>query len=329
SNTFRCWVCPNFHGTVIHLVMMARGCTFEEAVQYLAARAGMQVPHRPERRGPPPRRVAPSEAGALADAAPSPPSPGTSHPSLRLLPTPPPEPPPIDDERLHTLFSFFLRWCDRPAPSHYLVRRRGISLETVQRMRIVQVQDPTAIALRLRREFPMEELLASGLFNRRGFVFQFHPVVFPFLRRERVCYLQGRRLDGREPKYLSISRPIPCLYNHDVLDALPPGSGVILSEGVIDTLTWIDWGVPAVGILGIGAFKEEWVDALKPFRVFLCLDADEPGQRVARQLQRRLSAAGVPARLVALPEGIKDVNQLAVERPDLVRGFHRHLSGGG
>ena len=41
----------------------------------------------------------------------------------------------------------------------------------------------------------------------------------------------------------------------------------------------------AVGILGVGAFKEEWIEALRPFRVLLCLDADEPGQRLARQLR--------------------------------------------
>ncbi|MBI3946891.1 MAG: hypothetical protein HY321_13290, partial [Armatimonadetes bacterium] len=44
ANTFRCWVCPEVHGSVIDLVMMVRGVSREEAVRTLAARAGLPLP---------------------------------------------------------------------------------------------------------------------------------------------------------------------------------------------------------------------------------------------------------------------------------------------
>ena len=141
-------------------------------------------------------------------------------------------------------------------------------------------------------------------------------MIFPFVWREQVRFLQGRRVDAREPKYLSVRRPIPCLYNHDLLDTLAPGEPVVLCEGVIDTLTWLDQGVAAVGILGVGTFKPEWLAALRPFRVLLALDADEPGMRAARALRERFAAAGQSVRQVRLPPGVKDVNELFVNHPE-------------
>ena len=162
---------------------------------------------------------------------------------------------------------------------------------------------------RLRDDYAEEELRASGLFNERGLIFYRHPIVFPFYHQGKACFLQGRRVDGREPKYLSVRRPICCLYNHDILATLSPGDAVVLSEGVIDTLTWLEYGVPAVGILGVGCFKSEWIPKFRDRRVLICLDNDEPGQRAARDLRQRFIAAGQQAFLVTLPR-VKDINEL-------------------
>lgn len=302
DNTFRCWVCADVRGSVIDLVMLARGLPRGEAVAYLAARVGLSLPER--RSGPPRRAPGRVRVGTAADT----PAPQAA----------PPPPPAVDDERAHEIFSAFLRWCDRPSQRGYLTRARGISRATLDRMRVVWVHDPAGIERRLRDRFSEEELVGSGLFSQWGLLFRQHRIVFPFLRRERVVFLQGRRTDSGEPKYLSIRRAIPCLYNHDVLAALPPGSPVLLCEGVLDTLTWLDHDAVAVGILGVGAFKHEWIEALRPFRVLLCLDNDEPGARLARSLLTRFHAAGLRAQIVALPEGVKDINQLFVAHPHLL-----------
>jgi len=231
---------------------------------------------------------------------------------------PPPAPEPqLEPEQIARIYSRFLFWCDRIGENNYLTRRRGISRETADRMGIVWVHDAVSIEKRLRDDYAEEELRASGLFNERGLIFRRHPIVFPFYHQGKACFLQGRRVDGREPKYLSVRRPICCLYNHDILATLSPGDAVVLSEGVIDTLTWLEYGVPAVGILGVGCFKSEWIPKFRDRRVLICLDNDEPGQRAARDLRQRFVAAGQQAFLVTLPEGVKDINELFLEYPRL------------
>lgn len=304
TNTFRCWVCPDVWGNVVDLVVLARGCAREDAIAYLAARAGLPLP---ERRGGPPfpeRRRVERHTGVALPAPDRPPAAPVS------------AEPPLPEERVDRIYRSFLQWCDRPSPRGYLTRRRGISVETLQRMRVVWLHDIASVEGALRDLYPEEELVASGLFNEWGLIFRGYPMVFPFLRRGQVCFLQGRRTDWREPKYLSVRRPIPCFYNHDLLETLAPGDPVVVSEGVIDTLTWLDHGVAAIGILGVGTLKAEWLEALRPFRVLLALDSDEPGVRAARSLHQRLAAAGQDVRIVTLPEGVKDVNDLFVKHAD-------------
>jgi len=330
-NTFHCWVCPDVGGSVIDLVMLARGVSREEAVAYLAARVGMpppgpreggrRVPGAAPRRFPTPAprpRTVPEGVAGRRDAG------------VRLIRedpveytlVPPDRPPPapepqLEPEQIARIYSRFLFWCDRIGENNYLTRRRGISRETADRMGIVWVHDAVSIEKRLRDDYAEEELRASGLFNERGLIFRRHPIVFPFYHQGKACFLQGRRVDGREPKYLSVRRPICCLYNHDILATLSPSDAVVLSEGVIDTLTWLEYGVPAVGILGVGCFKAEWIAEFKDRRVLICLDNDEPGQRAARDLRQRFVAAGQQAFLVTLPEGVKDINELFLEYPRL------------
>ncbi|HHX38395.1 MAG TPA: hypothetical protein GX715_00385 [Armatimonadetes bacterium] len=327
-NTFHCWVCPDVGGSVIDLVMLARGVSREGAVAYLAARAGMPPPPAGSRGAStvPRRFPTPAPKSRTAPEA----TPGTRGPRVRLVQEdpdayalvapdrPPPAPEPqLEPEQIARIYSRFLFWCDRIGEVNYLTRWRGISRETADRMGIVWVHDATSIENRLRDDYAEEELRASGLFNERGLIFYRHPIVFPFYHQGKACFLQGRRVDGREPKYLSVRRPICCLYNHDILATLSPGDAVVLSEGVIDTLTWLEYGVPAVGILGVGCFKSEWIPKFRDRRVLICLDNDEPGQRAARDLRQRFIAAGQQAFLVTLPEGVKDINELFLKYPRL------------
>jgi len=86
----------------------------------------------------------------------------------------------------------------------------------------------------------------------------------------------------------------------------------------LDTLTLVDHGVSAVGILAWApSSRSGWTpcapSACSSASIRMC-----PASAPAHALRARMAAAGLDPHLVALPEGVKDVNQLFTERPDLV-----------
>lgn len=82
---------------------------------------------------------------------------------------------------------------------------------------------------------------------------------------------------------------------------------VIVAEGVFDWLTLVQWGLPAVALLGARTSKHA-VDALRRFlRVFIALDSDDAGRRASAELA---SALAPRAAIVELPPGVHDLNDL-------------------
>jgi DNA primase len=111
-----------------------------------------------------------------------------------------------------------------------------------------------------------------------------------------------------EPKYLGLRGGKPLLGIERALE-LPT---VIVVEGAFDFLAVRRWGYPVVALLGTHA-RPEVVDQLRAFmRVFLVLDQDKAGLEATLRLADELGSAAVP---VALPDGVKDVAELA-PRPD-------------
>ncbi|HZS00055.1 MAG TPA: toprim domain-containing protein [Chloroflexota bacterium] len=88
---------------------------------------------------------------------------------------------------------------------------------------------------------------------------------------------------------------------------------MILVEGVFDWLTLVQWGLPALALVGTRV-RPEALRALgaRFERVYLALDADDAGREAADALAREL---GPRAATLRLPAGVKDVADLA-PRPD-------------
>ena len=99
---------------------------------------------------------------------------------------------------------------------------------------------------------------------------------------------------------------VPALYNVDALDNLLSGATVYLVEGFTDTLTLMAHGFAAVGIVGAGGFKEEWVAPLARFRVVAALDGDEAGERASGRYREMFEARGIRLARVALPSDVND-----------------------
>jgi DNA primase len=125
-------------------------------------------------------------------------------------------------------------------------------------------------------------------------------------------WLIGRRLDSGAgddaPKYLGLPGRKPLL-GWDQARTQP---AVVLVEGVFDFLTLRMWGYPVLALLGTDLRQDLVADLRTLGRVYLVLDNDDAGLEAAWRLQQQIGPTAVA---VALPEGIKDVAELA-PRPD-------------
>src|SRR5690606_26648389 len=134
-------------------------------------------------------------------------------------------------------------------------------------------------------------------------------VVVPELRGDQCVWMSGRALDeNRQPKYRGISLPKPVL-GYERGRGRPRG---FVAEGPVDYLTGVGWSLPACALQGTRVQAERLGFLQRARRVLIVFDNDEPGREAACELAARL---GDRARIVELPEGVKDLNDLG-RRPD-------------
>jgi twinkle protein len=162
-------------------------------------------------------------------------------------------------------------------------------------------------------------------------------VVFPFLERG-VVVNEKYRAPGKKFWQRAVGRRT--FWNSDALDdpALEAGhQALVITEGELDALTAIECGFPLsvsvpdgappvpegekpddlgpIDQCGEHAGKLEFLwnnrDPLKRIKRFIiATDGDRPGQRLAAELVRRLSASR--CLFVEYPRGSKDLNDVAV-----------------
>ncbi|HEX7998271.1 MAG TPA: CHC2 zinc finger domain-containing protein [Pyrinomonadaceae bacterium] len=231
---------------------------------------------------------------------------------------------PLPLERLSAVCEHFLKICreeEQTEGVNYLARR-GIDAETMIRAGVAYF--PRRAYRRVMRRmldgFALEELQQSGLFNAQAHLtFYQHRLLFPFYQEGRAVYLQARTTaSGVRSRWHNMRGGVPSLYNVDALDALTSGAIVYLVEGFTDTLTLLAHGFTAVGLVGAGGFKEEWLAPLARFRVVVALDADSAGERATLRYQELFAARGMPLAQLKLQT---DVNDFFRRRPSAALEF--------
>ena len=177
---------------------------------------------------------------------------------------------------------------------------RAIRPATARRYRLGFACGGLAEHLRL-RGLSLAAARIVGLLNGEGDT-MLGRIIIPDLRGGRATWLTGRSVDGRDPRYLNLRVATPLLGLE-----LERSDQVIVTEGPFDWLTAVQWGLPAVALLGTRVSRST-VQALARFRhVYLALDNDEAGQRAALQLAAELDSR---AAIVDLPPGVHDLNDL-------------------
>jgi DNA primase len=219
---------------------------------------------------------------------------------------------PLTPARMCAVCEAFLEACRREEQTegaNYLARR-GIDAKTMKRAGVVYF--PRRAYRRVMRSmldgFALDELQRSGLFNSEAHLtFYRHRLLFPFYVEGRAVYLQARTTaSGIEPRWHNMRGGVPSLYNVDALANLVSGRIVYLVEGFTDTLTLSAHGFTAVGIVGAGGLKEEWLAPLARFRVVAALDGDAAGERAAQHYRRMFAERGVPLACLKLASDVND-----------------------
>jgi|694.fasta_scaffold19202_10 DNA primase len=112
-------------------------------------------------------------------------------------------------------------------------------------------------------------------------------------------------LPSLPPKYVGIDGDIAGLFNSD---ALPSATAVIFCEGEADCMLLDQLGYRAVSMTaGAGSWKDDWARFFTHVRdIYLLFDNDKAGREGAAKVHATLRRA----RIVTLPEGVKDVGEL-------------------
>jgi DNA primase len=219
---------------------------------------------------------------------------------------------PLGVERLRVVCERFLEVCRREeqAEGRQYLARRGIDEGTMKRAGIVYFPRRAyrRVMRRMLDDFTLEELQRSGLFNAQAHLtFYRHRLLFPFFQEGQPVYLQARTTaSGVEPRWHNMRGIVPSLYNADALSTLPSGEIVYLVEGFTDTLTLLAHKFAAVGLVGAGGLKEEWLAPLARFRVVATLDPDAAGERAVARYRDMFAARGMKLAQLNLPSDVND-----------------------
>jgi DNA primase len=287
---FHCFGC-GAHGDAVGFVMRADNLDFLEAVEKLAAEAGLAVP-----------QASPQERERARR-------------QKTLL------------ETMEAAAAFYEARLWSPAGAHareYL-QGRGLDPDTIRRFRLGWAPDDRkALSRALAADFPDALLIEAGLLHKpeggEPFDYFRDRVMFPIGDRAgRVIAFGGRVLGNRQPKYLN-SPDSPLFEKGRVLygwSAARAGTGrstesgepaLVVTEGYIDVIALQRAGFDgAVAPLGTALTEfqlhELWRLAPEPI---LCFDGDPAGQRASTRALRRalpLLRPGHSLRFATLPTG--------------------------
>jgi DNA primase len=301
NGLFYCFGCHR-GGDVIKFLMEVEGCSFLEAAEILARKAGVRLETR-----------APAEGSR-----------GTPDRRERLF-------------KLLAAASRFYRQAFAEASPQSAVRayarRRGIGPETAERLRLGFAPPEGGLLAHLaRQEFTPAEALEAGLLVERArgeYAERFrNRLLFPIEDTlGRTVGFGGRALGDEEPKYLN-SPESPVFQKRDLLyglaltrQAVREAGRILLVEGYMDFLAAFQAGVPYVAATLGTALAEGQVRLVKRYarEVVLNFDRDAAGLQAAERAILLLLGEGLRIRVALVPSGKDPDGFIAAEGPEAYR----------
>ena len=273
SERWYCFGC-GLGGDVLDFIQQAEGLSLPDAIARLDGSPGL----------------APSAAIRPA---------GTRRPKSAALP-------PRDPALLTAAARFYAGNLRRSSEAREYLASRGVGPVAAARLRLGYAPGGGLRQALESLGFSEKRIRDSGLFMERGAERFAGMVVVPDLSGGLVRWLAGRAVDpGRTPRFQALPGPKPVLG----LGRLGPAPGwAVVAEGLFDWLALTGWGIPTVAALGTQGVERVASSLRGCPRVFLAFDSDDAGREATERL---LTLLGRRAAVVALPQGVGDVGDLA------------------
>lgn len=280
TNRFRCFGCAR-SGGVIDLVMLIQGMDFGQACRWLRERYS---PHASRRAAPVrQRRPIMSDLPRKSSMQPDP-----------------------------EIFGWLLDGAPLGANGRAYLNGRAISDGTLAHFRVGQIGDRGALLRAGIERFGSRRLQRCGLIRDgqwgRTLVFPSGYLLFPFIEKGEVIFLQARRADADTRfRWACPAGLLPPVFNVEALGC--DVSTVLICEGITDVLSAHELGKTAIGVLGVtGRIGETVLTALQSHNVVVLGDADKAGQDFGKRTVALLVRRGITAMMRRLPGGCNDIN---------------------
>ena len=291
TSSYFCFGC-DAGGDVFDFVGRLRGTAFRETTALLAGSAGGGRP--PPDAAPPPLRrsirVVTADEAAVIEAA----------------------------------TSLYAGQYGRSREARSYVRDRGIDDSVASGLRVGFTGGGLARHLE-RQRLGLETARGLGLLTGDRDTLSGRIVVPDLDARGLATWLTARSPGGRKPRYPNLRLPSPLLGLEQVRRAA--ASAVVVTEGPFDWLTLCAWRLPGVALLGTHVSREALAALRSLGRVYLALDADDPGRLATARL---VSALKTKATVVPLPDGAHDISELGRRRDGraaFLRSLHEAREG--
>ncbi|MFK2823835.1 CHC2 zinc finger domain-containing protein [Arcobacter sp. YIC-80] len=166
---------------------------------------------------------------------------------------------------------------------------RGYSLETIRKQRIFDISNTEDFFKSLRKKWDDERLYKCGLLKTydNGFsnCWWCYTIVFPCLNlKSQVINLEGRYIDHEHLRWVHLPNVKSSIYNLQILDQCNIGEKVYICEGVSDTLSMLEKGYKAIGIMGATNFKKEYIYYFMDYDIYVIPDNDNGGDNFYKNI---------------------------------------------
>ncbi|MDT3388515.1 MAG: CHC2 zinc finger domain-containing protein [Bacteroidota bacterium] len=213
-----------------------------------------------------------------------------------------------------------------PLAYNFLVNERKIKNDVYAQMNIRSLEDGHTFIQRLISHFGIQRLLDNHILSKGKYGYNLTwdapCLLFPYYDQfGKLVNIQSRYLktiSGRfPPRFRFVKDSTTSLYNAPILNTLSYGDPILLTEGVTDALAAMSCGINAIAVAGASAFKEEYVDLLTNYTIFICPDNDNPGINLLNDIKDKMGKRFAVVKELRLADGSKDIGEYYAKHEQL------------
>lgn len=185
--------------------------------------------------------------------------------------------------------------------------QKALGMDAIRYLKLRGIRDATLVG-RLKIGYddgsrPFSDWMREG----EGRYDYAHRLILPILDSVgRPIYFVARAIEANiEPRYKNCPGPVPGFFR------LPKRAArqVVLCEGIMDAITLLQAGIPAIAAVGVASVQDAWLQGLRGQSVFIAFDNDEPGQKWALGIREKLIGFGIKTWILPIPTEYKDINE--------------------